>query len=86
MKSAVRNKGKKALGVAFGITKVVVYIGLCLIGVGSILQFCFSDDRLKNYWRFVFGALCCSSDKSEKCNYSNIECCRRRCSIQTTFS
>ncbi|MCZ8485280.1 hypothetical protein O9993_03740 [Vibrio lentus] len=48
MKSAVRNKGKKALGVAFGIASAnAVYIGLCLIGVGSILQLGFSDDRLK---------------------------------------
>ncbi|MCZ8499539.1 hypothetical protein O9929_23190 [Vibrio lentus] len=39
----------KALGVAFGIASAnAVYIGLCLIGVGSILAASvFSDDRFK---------------------------------------
>ncbi|WP_277422653.1 LysE family translocator [Photobacterium sanguinicancri] len=38
VKSAIRNSGKNALGVALGIaTANAVYIGLCLIGVGSIL-------------------------------------------------
>ncbi|MDV5169273.1 LysE family translocator [Photobacterium rosenbergii] len=38
VKSAIRNKGKNAIGVAFGIALAnAVYIGLCLIGVGSIL-------------------------------------------------
>ncbi|MGF1686563.1 LysE family translocator [Photobacterium japonica] len=38
VKSAVRNKGKNALGVAFGIAAAnAVYITLCLVGVGSIL-------------------------------------------------
>ena len=38
VKSAIRNKSKSAIGVAFGIALAnAVYIGLCLIGVGSIL-------------------------------------------------
>lgn len=38
VKSAIRNRSKSAIGVAFGIASAnVVYIGLCLIGVGSIL-------------------------------------------------
>lgn len=38
VKSAIRNKGRNAIGVAFGIAIAnAVYIGLCLIGVGSIL-------------------------------------------------
>lgn len=38
VKSAIRNEGKSAIGVALGIAYAnAVYIGLCLIGVGSIL-------------------------------------------------
>ena len=38
VKSAIKNKGKNAIGVALGIASAnAVYIGLCLIGVGSIL-------------------------------------------------
>jgi len=38
VKSAIRNEGKNAIGVALGIASAnAVYIGLCLIGVGSIL-------------------------------------------------
>lgn len=38
VKSAIRNNGKNALGVALGIASAnAVYIALCLIGVGSIL-------------------------------------------------
>lgn len=38
VKSAVRNRSKGAFGVALGIaTANAVYIGLCLVGVGSIL-------------------------------------------------
>lgn len=38
VKSTIKNDSKDALGVAFGITFAnAVYIGLCLIGVGSIL-------------------------------------------------
>ena len=38
VKSAIKNEGKNAIGVALGITSAnAVYIGLCLIGVGSIL-------------------------------------------------
>lgn len=38
VKSAVKNKNKDALGVAFGIASAnAVYIAICLIGVGSIL-------------------------------------------------
>ena len=38
VKSAIRNKGKNAIGIALGIASAnALYIGLCLIGVGSIL-------------------------------------------------
>tara|TARA_R110002033_G_scaffold15894_3_gene44611 strand:- start:4456 stop:5130 length:675 start_codon:yes stop_codon:yes gene_type:complete len=38
VKSAIRNEGKNAIGVALGIASAnALYIGLCLIGVGSIL-------------------------------------------------
>ncbi|ENM5732395.1 LysE family transporter [Vibrio mimicus] len=38
VKSAIRNKGKNAIGIAVGIALAnAVYIGLCLVGVGSIL-------------------------------------------------
>ncbi|WP_417883218.1 LysE family translocator [Vibrio rumoiensis] len=38
VKSAIRNKGRNAIGIALGIAVAnAVYIGLCLIGVGSIL-------------------------------------------------
>ena len=38
VKSAIKNKGKNAIGVALGIALAnAVYIGSCLIGVGSIL-------------------------------------------------
>lgn len=38
VKSAIKNDSKDAIGVALGITSAnAVYIGLCLIGVGSIL-------------------------------------------------
>ena len=38
VKSAIKNEGKNAIGVALGIASAnAVYIGLCLIGVGSIL-------------------------------------------------
>ncbi len=38
VKSAIKNDSKDAMGVALGITTAnAVYIGLCLIGVGSIL-------------------------------------------------
>jgi len=38
VKSAIKNEGKNAIGVALGIACAnAVYIGLCLIGVGSIL-------------------------------------------------
>lgn len=38
VKSAIKNDSKDAIGVALGITFAnAVYIGLCLIGVGSIL-------------------------------------------------
>lgn len=38
VKSAIRNQGKNAIGVALGIASAnALYIGLCLIGVGSIL-------------------------------------------------
>ncbi|WP_105901255.1 LysE family translocator [Vibrio gangliei] len=38
VKSAIRNKGKNAIGIAAGIASAnAVYIALCLIGVGSIL-------------------------------------------------
>ena len=39
VKSAIRNKDRNAIGVALGIAIAnAVYIGLCLIGVGSILS------------------------------------------------
>jgi threonine/homoserine/homoserine lactone efflux protein len=38
VKSAIRNEGKNAIGVALGIASAnALYIGLCLIGVGAIL-------------------------------------------------
>lgn len=38
VKSSIRNKGKNAIGIAVGIALAnAVYIGLCLVGVGSIL-------------------------------------------------
>ncbi len=38
VKSAIKNNGKNAVGVALGIASAnAVYIGLCLIGVGSIV-------------------------------------------------
>jgi len=38
VKSAIRNDGKSAIGIALGIASAnALYIGLCLIGVGSIL-------------------------------------------------
>lgn len=38
VKSAIKNDGKNAIGVALGIASAnAVYIGLCLVGVGSIL-------------------------------------------------
>jgi threonine/homoserine/homoserine lactone efflux protein len=38
VKSAIRNKGKNAIGVALGIASAnALYIGLCLIGVGTVL-------------------------------------------------
>ncbi len=38
VKSAIKNEGKNAIGVALGIASAnAVYIGLCLVGVGSIL-------------------------------------------------
>jgi threonine/homoserine/homoserine lactone efflux protein len=38
VKSAIKNEGKNAIGVALGIAFAnAVYIGLCLVGVGSIL-------------------------------------------------
>lgn len=38
VKSAIKNNGKNAVGVALGITLAnAAYIGLCLIGVGAIL-------------------------------------------------
>ncbi|EGR4437042.1 lysine transporter LysE [Vibrio cholerae] len=38
VKSAIRNKGKNAIGIAVGIALAnAVYISLCLVGVGSIL-------------------------------------------------
>ncbi|MCW7753101.1 LysE family translocator [Desulfobotulus sp. H1] len=38
VKSAVRNNGKNAVGIAMGIASAnAIYIGLCLIGVGAIL-------------------------------------------------
>lgn len=38
VKSAIKNEGKNAIGVALGIASAnALYIGLCLIGVGSIL-------------------------------------------------
>lgn len=38
VKSAIRNKGKNAIGVALGIASAnALYIALCLVGVGSIL-------------------------------------------------
>jgi len=38
VKSAIRNKGKNAIGIALGIASAnALYISLCLIGVGSIL-------------------------------------------------
>ncbi len=38
VKSAIRNEGKNAIGVALGIASAnALYIGLCLVGVGSIL-------------------------------------------------
>jgi len=38
VKSAIKNNGKNAIGVALGIASAnAVYIGLCLVGVGSIL-------------------------------------------------
>ncbi len=38
VKSAMRNQGKNAIGVTLGIVSAkALYIGLCLIGVGSIL-------------------------------------------------
>lgn len=38
VKSALRNEGKNAVGIALGIASAnALYIGICLIGVGSIL-------------------------------------------------
>lgn len=38
VKSAIRNKGGSAIGIAIGISLAnAVYIGLCLVGVGSVL-------------------------------------------------
>lgn len=38
VKSAIKNNGKNAIGVALGISSAnALYIGLCLMGVGSIL-------------------------------------------------
>jgi len=38
VKSAIKNNGKNAIGVALGIASAnAAYIGLCLVGVGSIL-------------------------------------------------
>lgn len=38
VKSAIKNEGKNAIGVALGVASAnAVYIGLCLVGVGSIL-------------------------------------------------
>jgi len=38
VKSAIKNEGKNAIGIALGIASAnALYIGLCLVGVGSIL-------------------------------------------------
>ncbi|EAQ54879.1 MULTISPECIES: LysE family transporter [Vibrio] len=87
VKSAVKNKGRKALGVAFGIASAnAVYIGLCLIGVGSILAASVSVMiALKIIGGLFLVYLAVQAIRAKKCNYSNIDVVEEGVSIQTTF-
>ncbi|KAA8679781.1 MULTISPECIES: LysE family transporter [Vibrio] len=88
VKSAVRNKGKKALGVALGIASAnAVYIGLCLIGVGSILAASVSVMiALKIIGGLFLVYLAVQAIRAKKCNYSSIDVSDTDISSQTTFA
>ena len=87
VKSAVRNKGKKALGVAFGIASAnAVYIALCLVGVGSILAASVSIMiALKIIGGVFLVYLAVQAIRAKKCNYSNFDVDEEGASNQTTF-
>ncbi|OEF94737.1 lysine transporter LysE [Vibrio splendidus 12E03] len=87
VKSAVRNKGKKSLGVAFGIASAnAVYIALCLVGVGSILAASVSIMiALKIIGGVFLVYLAVQAIRAEKCNYSNFDVDEEGASNQTTF-
>ncbi|WP_122080840.1 LysE family translocator [Vibrio coralliirubri] len=87
VKSAVRNKGRKALGVAFGIASAnAVYIVLCLVGVGSILAASVSVMiALKIIGGVFLVYLAVQAIRAKKCNYSNFDVDEEGASNQTTF-
>ncbi|PMM58044.1 LysE family translocator [Vibrio splendidus] len=87
VKSAVRNKGTKALGVAFGIASAnAVYIALCLVGVGSILAASVSVMiALKIVGGLFIVYLAVQAIRAKKCNYNNIDVVPENASSQTTF-
>ncbi|MGF1683464.1 LysE family transporter [Photobacterium minamisatsumaniensis] len=87
VKSAIRNSGKNALGVAFGIaTANAVYIGLCLIGVGSILA---ASVPIMITLKIIGGLfliyLAVQAIRARKNAYENIDITVSKISHQTTF-
>ncbi|WP_261858289.1 LysE family translocator [Photobacterium sanguinicancri] len=87
VKSAIRNSGKNALGVALGIaTANAVYIGLCLIGVGSILA---ASVPIMITLKVIGGLfliyLAVQAIRARKGGYENIDVAESQISHQTTF-
>lgn len=75
VKSAIRNEGKNAIGVALGIASAnAVYIGLCLVGVGSILAASVSVMiALKIIGGLFLIYLAVQALRARKSSYSNLD-------------
>lgn len=89
VKSAIKNEGENAIGVALGIASAnAVYIGLCLVGVGSILAASVSVMiALKIIGGLFLIYLAVQALRARKNSYSNLGMAEHEsaCTIKTTF-
>lgn len=88
VKSAIKNGGRKSIGVAAGIASAnAVYISLCLVGVGSILA---SSIAIMIALKIAGGLfliyLAFKALKAKKTSYSDLAAISSECEkIETTF-
>ena len=87
VKSAIKNNGNNAIGVALGIASAnALYIALCLIGVGSILATSiFIMVGLKIVGGLFLIYLAVQALRARKCSYDNLDISDPSSAIKTTF-